>query len=140
MIRKLLLFVMMMALPAQLICETPKSYISINPKLKLGKFENGNYFLEFLPAKFNWHVNEFFSVAGGASVGFTGPRGSFGGFNHYMNRLTVRSTYRPFKGLGIFAEANFSNIIDGANNPVTYFRTGNYQAIGVTYEWMEVEI
>ena len=121
------------------VLKTPKSYISINPKLKLGKFENGNYFMDFVPAKFNWHVNPWFSFSGGASVGFTAPRNAgLGSLNHYMNRLTVRATYRPLGRLGLFAEANFSNLIDGNNSPVTYFRTGNYQAIGVEYRWLEI--
>ena len=119
--------------------DNPDSYISINPKLKLGKHENGNYFMDFIPAKFYWHANPFFSFSGEASVGFTAPRaGSAFAHNHYANRLLVRATYRPFGKLGVFAEANFSNLIDGNNSPVTYFRTGNYQAIGFEYRWLSI--
>lgn len=114
------------------------NYLKINPKIKLGKYENGNHFLEMVFGKFNYRVNDYFSVAGGASVGFTAPRSDWAKLNHYTNRLTVRATYRPRKQMGFFYEANYSNLIDGNTNPVTYFRTGNYQAIGVEYDWIEV--
>ena len=123
--------------------ESEYSYIRVNPKLKLGKVENGNHFLDVVFGKFNWRINNQFAVAGGASVGFTAPRSSFAKMNHYMNRLTVKASYRPFGGLSYFVEANFSNLIDGSNNPVGYFRTGfpeqsgNYQAIGIEFDWFE---
>ena len=114
------------------------SFIRVNPKLKLGKVENGNYFVELTPAKFNWRINSVFSVAGGASIGFTAPRSDFKSLNHYSNRLTVRATYRPLEKLGYFIEANFANKIAGASNPVNYFHTDTYQAVGVEYEWLEI--
>ncbi len=119
------------------------SYIRINPKVKVGKVENGNHFMDVVFGKFNWRLNDQFAVAGGASVGFTAPRSSVAKMNHYMNRLTVKASYRPFGGLSYFVEANFSNLIDGSNNPVGYFRTGlpgqsgNYQAIGIEFDWFE---
>lgn len=126
---------------------SPDSHIRVNPKVKLGKYENGNHFMELLLGKFNWRINEVFSFAGGASVGFTAPRSSFTKMNHYMNLLVLRATYRPpFLGnLGVFVEGGFSNLIEGNSNPVGYFRTalpgggsGNYQAIGFEFDWLEI--
>jgi len=108
------------------------AFIQFSPNIKLGKYENGNYFLDFVPAKVYWKVNDKVSFYGEASVGFTAPRsGRFFNMNHYTNRLTFKTTYRPYGDLGFFVEANFSNIIPGSSDDVTYFRTGNYQAIGV---------
>jgi len=115
------------------------SFIRVNPKLKFGKVENGNHFFEFIPAKFNWRINEDFSIAGGASVGFTSPRNSRYSMNHYSNRLTVKATYRPGKKIGYFIEGNFANKIDGANNDVNYFHHDTYQAVGIEYEWFEIK-
>ena len=134
---KKIVFVLLMSLTYNLSFAL-ESYINFNPKVKLGKYENGNYFLDAVFAKANYRVNDYLSFSGGASVGFTAPRGGFGRFNHYMNRVNVRSTYRPFRRVGFFAEANFSNIIDGANAPVDYFSTGNYQAIGMEIDFLKV--
>lgn len=122
------------------------SYIRVNPKIKMGKYENGNHFTELVLGKVNWHINEQFSIAGGASVGFTAPRSNALKLNHYMNLLVLRATYRPpsWGNLGLFVEGGFSNLIDGNTNPVGYFRTsnpgggsGNYQAIGIEFDWLE---
>ncbi len=132
-----IMFLLLLVMGLNYNVNAEENYIRINPKIKLGKYENGNHFLDFVPAKFNWHINPFFSVAGGASVGFTAPRNSALAFNHYTNRLTVRATYRPLGNLGYFVESSWSNIIEGATNPVPYFRTGNYQAVGVEMDLIE---
>jgi len=119
--------------------DTIERYIQFNPAFKLGKYENGNYFLDAKFMGFNYQVNRYFSFSGEAAVGFTANRNdSPGNLNHYMNRLTVRTTYRPVGRVGVFAEANFSNLIQGANSPVTYFQTGNYQAVGVVFDFLEI--
>jgi|TARA_R110000823_G_scaffold25694_1_gene75579 hypothetical protein len=119
--------------------QAEESFIRVNPKLKLGKVENGNHFFEFVPAKFNWRINKDFSIAGGASVGFTAPRSHRYAFNHFSNRLTVRATYRPSGKLGYFIEGNFANKIDGAHSSVNYFHHDTYQAVGIEYEWFELK-
>ena len=116
-----------------------KSYIQFNPTFKLGKYDNSNYFLDAQFFCANYQVNRYLSFSGDASVGFTADRaGSFMNMNHYMNKLTFRTTYRPNGIVGLFAEANFSNIIDGSSAPVTYFRTGNYQAVGISFDFLEI--
>lgn len=119
--------------------EQVERYLQFNPAFKLGKYENGNYFLDAKFMGFNYQVNKYFSFSGDAAVGFTANRNdSPGNLNHYMNRLTVRTTYRPVGRVGVFAEANFSNLISGNSSPVTYFQTGNYQAVGVVFDFLEI--
>lgn len=119
--------------------EVPSSYIQINPSFKLGKYENGNHFLDAQFMSFNYQATPYFSFSGNASVGFTAPRDNFSAMNHYINKLTFRTTYRPYSKIGYFAEASYSNMISGANNQVAYFGYGNYQAVGVEINWIEFE-
>ena len=117
--------------------EKATSYFALNPMIKIGK-EDGNTkndrhsFLEFniFRAKYR-HSN--FGLSGGGSVGFTG-NGDFLSFNHYYKRLSLKSSWFFNNQLSAFGEATFSDHIEGANNPVSYFPVGNYQAVGVENE------
>ena len=137
---KLIIFAMTLLISnASLRAGEVQRYLQFNPAFKLGKYENGNYFLDAKFMGLNYQVNKYFSFSGEAAVGFTANRNdSPWNLNHYMNRLTVRTTYRPTGSLGIFAEANFSNLINGNSYPVTYFQTGNYQAVGVVFDFLEI--
>lgn len=112
-------------------------YIQVHPQLKLGKYENGNYFMDARFMELHYDFTEQFSFSGSASVGFTAERNSgILNQNHYTNIINIKSIFRPFKNGAIefFVESNFSNLVEGNNSSVDYFRTGNYQAVGISYK------
>jgi len=117
----------------------PESYLRINPKVTMGKMEDGNWFYELLPAKFNYQVNDWFYVKGGASVSFTSPRGSLSMPNHYANVLKFVVGYKPFKRVGFFLGSQWSNKISGNDTNVSYLSYGNAQYVGMEIDWIEIK-
>lgn len=110
--------------------------LQIRPQLKIGKIENGNSFAEIQYLKLRYDFSEQYTFEGAISTGFTGQRTSpsNANFNHSINRLGIKFTYRPLDRMGIFFEGSFTKNIEGATNPVSYFVYDNYQAIGVSWE------
>jgi hypothetical protein len=119
--------------------QTVKKSLTIEPHLKIGKMENGNRFAEIQYAKFDYYFSPKVSLEGGFSTGFTAARQG-GAFNHAINRIGVKATYRPFDALGFFVEGSFTDNIAGQNNPADYFVYGSYQAVGVSLLIREYKI
>lgn len=110
-----------------------KRALYIRPQIKLGKMENGNGFSEIQYVKFEYDFTQKYTIEGGVSTGFTSPRNSQLRYNHAVNRLGIKFTYRPFDDLGFFFEGSLTDNIDGATNPASYFVYDNYQAVGVNW-------
>lgn len=106
----------------------------ISPQIKLGKLENGNGFSEIQYVKFQYDISNMYTLEGGLSTGFTAPRNDILSYNHSINRLGLKFTYRPFDTMGFFFEGSFTDNISGATNPASYFVYDNYQAIGVNWD------
>jgi hypothetical protein len=106
--------------------------ITTSPEFKVGKMENGNFFMEATPLRQTYAFGNNFRTKIKASVGFTAPRESKSAMNHYMNSFLVRSEI-VLGMVVMFAEFNWGSIIEGAANEASYF-DGTYQAIGVSLE------
>lgn len=100
----------------------------------IGKIENGNSFMEIQYMKGRYDFGQKYTLEGGISTGFTGPRSNITQQNHSINRLGVKFTYRPIDRLGFFYEGSFTDNIAGQSNPVSYFVYDNYQTIGVNWD------
>lgn len=107
------------------------AFLELRPQLKYGKIENGNKFYEMQYMKFQY-LKDRLIFEGGLSTGFTGPRSGNAVPNHYINRLGLKATYLVNDNIGVFYEGSFTDNIEGQSNPVSYFVTDNYQAIGVS--------
>lgn len=120
-----------------LLASEVSKYILLKSSLKIGKEENGNYFMDAIVLDVTYKPIKYITVEGFAGVGFTAPReGKFTKQNHYVNQIYVKTKYSPFGGLGYFIEANFSSPISGNNYDVTHFSRRNSQAIGVELEFL----
>lgn len=120
-----------------LIASNIQEYIKIKSSAKLGKQENGNYFMDINFLEVDYSPFKYLSINGNAKVGFTAPRGgSWSAQNHYVNSLNVRTVYKPLGRIGYFVEANFSKRIPGNDKDVSYFITDNYQAVGIEIEFL----
>ncbi len=108
-----------------------ETFLELRPQFKYGKIENGNSFYEIQYLKYQY-LKEKIIFEGAVSTGFTAPRGSASNPNHYINRLGIKATYLVNENLGLFYEGSFTDNIAGQTNPVSYFVTDNYQAIGVS--------
>lgn len=106
--------------------------ITTSPEFKVGKMENGNFFMEATPLRQVYSFGDNFRTTIKASVGFTAPRENKSAMNHYMNSFLVKSEI--VLGMFVmFAEFNWGKMIEGASSSVSYF-DGTYQAIGVSLE------
>lgn len=135
--KKILLAVVIgLALVQNVFAAEPKIQraLYIKPQLKVGKMENGNGFSEIQYVKFQYDFTDKYTIEGAVSTGFTSPRSSILSYNHAINRLGIKFTYRPFDQLGFFFEGSLTDNIAGATNPASYFVYQNYQAIGVNWD------
>ena len=137
MIKKAILIGLLLVKPAFGGVVVDKALI-IEPQLKIGKMENGNRFAELQYAKFEMFFKEGLSLEGSFSTGFTGARGGEStAFNHAINRVGLKATYRPNKDIGFFVEGSWTDNIPGANNAASYFVYDTYQAVGVSFRIAE---
>ena len=117
-----------------------KGALYISPQLKLGKIENGNGFMEIQYIKFRYDITPKYTLQGGLSTGFTSPRESPLHYNHSVNRLGLKFTYRPFDRLGFFVEGSFTDNIGGSTHPVSYLVYDNYQAVGINWDIKHIKL
>lgn len=114
---------------ALLILATPMAALQIHTEseFKVGKMENGNFFVGLTPFNQTYMFNKIFSTQVKLGVGFTAPRANKAAMNHYMNSILVRNELK-FGNIILGMEFNWGNIISGAANPVSVFDQ-TYQAI-----------
>lgn len=110
------------------------SYLYISPQIKFGKMENGNGFSELQYFKFRYKTIYHYSIEGSVSTSFTSPRGSLTSFNHSVNRIWMKFTYRPFHDVGFFVEGSLVDNIPQSDNAVDYIIYQNYQAVGISFD------
>ena len=109
----------------------------LSPEIKFGKMENGNGFMELNYLKLKYDFTYKYTIEGSVSTGFTSSRNKIRSYNHAVNRLGIKFTYRPFDSLGFFFEGYLIDNIEGATNPASYFVYNNYQAIGLSWDIKE---
>lgn len=112
----------------------PDAMITYKSGIKLGKYENSNFFSDIVLADINWRINNYFSIGGSISSGLTAPRNSFSEWDYFSTRLTGRLTIRPTKGMGYFIEGSYAQYNENNDSYSTYFANIPYISFGAKFE------
>lgn len=103
--------------------------ITTESQVKVGKMENGNFFMKATPFDQTYKFNERFTTQLQLGVEFTAPRSNKRAMNHYANTILVRNEL-TIKEVIVGLEFNWSNAIEGASNEASAF-DDTYQSLYV---------
>ncbi len=130
---KKLLLILLLTISSLSVFAHSEMHVDTRPEFKVGKMENGAFFMELTPFNQMYTFNKRFRTNFKMGVGFTAPRENKRAMNHYVNTILVRNEL-VLNHVILFAEFNWGNYIEGWLDPSSYF-SGTYQAIGFNLEF-----